>query len=387
MTVKTVCSPLRGAKLASLYVPLVASLAFAGAVTLVTWAPHSAYAQDAPASTGALMDRLDRLERDIRTLNQQIARGAAPAASSGSAASSVTAGAPIEFTEGEGVASRMMVRLSALESEVRSATGQSEDLSYRIDQLAQRLDKLMVDIDYRLARLEGANTGGSGGQPMASPAPATVGVSKVGAMPPVGQSASEQDATLQGTMSKDGTYKPTADEVNTLGQMSKTKLDAIVSKDSVETAAPAGASPAAAGQGQTPAAAGQGEGTVEEQYRFAFDLTRQARYDEAETAFKAFLGAHGDDDLANNARYWLAETYYVRKRYTESAQAFFEAYQKAPKGPKAPDALLKLGMAMAALDKPTEACATFGKLRKEFTPLKSNIEQALSREIKRLECK
>ena len=61
--------------------------------------------------------------------------------------------------------------------------------------------------------------------------------------------------------------------------------------------------------------------------------------------------------------------------------------KQAPEGPKAPDSLLKLGMSMAGLDKTQEACATFGKLRKEFSPLKTNIEQALNREVKRLECK
>ncbi|MCK5574811.1 MAG: tol-pal system protein YbgF, partial [Sphingomonadales bacterium] len=129
------------------------------------------------------------------------------------------------------------------------------------------------------------------------------------------------------------------------------------------------------------------EGSVQDRYRFAFDLTRQARYEEAEIAFKAFVAEHGDEPLANNARYWLAETFYVRKRYMDAAQAFFASYKKAPTGPKAPDSLLKLGMSMAGLEKPTEACTTFGKLRKEFTPLKANIEQALDREVKRLSCK
>lgn len=398
------------------------ALAWVGlALVAATALPQDVRAQNAQTvqNTGALMDRIDRLERDIRTLNQQIARSAAPSASpaTGQTPAASTSGGepPVQFNASEGMMSRVMVRLGALESEVRAATGQSENLSFRIDQLTQRLDKLLVDLDYRLARLEAGAPGGPLAQPGAQPgamparpgisaAPAPMGVSKVGAMPPVGDTPS--DGVAQGTMRKDGTYLPSPEERNTLGVVSRSTLDAIVSKGGEEAGAD-GAAPApmesaamqapsvapslpAGSPAAEPAAALASilpEGSVQDRYRFAFDLTRQARYDEAEIAFKAFLDAHGEDDLANNARYWLAETFYVRKRFMDAAQAFFEAYQKAPEGPKAADSLLKLGMSMAGLNKSTEACATFGKLRKEFTPLKPNIEQALNREVKRLECK
>lgn len=349
----------------------------------LTWAvaaflPQHVFAQDAQNS-GPLMDRIDRLERDIRTLNQQIVRNPGGAAVSGVSKAPVSSGAqPVEFNDNEGMLSRVMVRLDALEAEVRDATGQSESLSFRIDQVAQKLDKLMVDLDYRLARLEGGSPDDSA--PAPSAAPATQGVSKEGAMPPV----DDQSAVAQGTVRKDGTYVPSSEEANVLGSMPKNKLDSIVNKDGVNKDGKAAPKAESAGGAQASALPA---GSVQEQYRFAFDLTRQARYDEAEVAFKAFLDAHGKDDLANNARYWLAETYYVRKRFKESAQAFFEAYQKAPKGPKAADSLLKLGMSMAELEKTSEACATFAKVRKEFSPLKPELEQALARENKRVGCK
>jgi tol-pal system protein YbgF len=105
-------------------------------------------------------------------------------------------------------------------------------------------------------------------------------------------------------------------------------------------------------------------------------------------AFKKFVEAHENDPLAGNAMYWLGETHYVRKDFMQAAQVFFQAYQKFPKGAKAPDSLLKLGMSMASMKKPAEACATFGKLRKEFgSDLKANIKGALDRETQRLACK
>lgn len=357
----------------------------------------TAQAQDSQA----VLDRLERLERDIRTLNQQIAQGAAAdtGAVAAQPAPAGARGAEVKFLDQEGPSARALVRLDALEIEVRNLTGSAESLSYEIQQLTRRLDQLMVDLDFRLARLEGTNPG-SFTQPPAQAKPDTAppsgSVSKIGAMPPVSPNRAPGAATA-GTVAKDGTYMPGKGEVGVLGSVSQSAVENVAPPtdggDVTGEMAPAPTEPQVAPQvAPAPAAPSSGaasvlpEGGAQERYRFAFDLTRQARYDEAEVAFKAFLNLHGDDDLADNARYWLAETFYVRKRYMEAAQAFFEAYQKAPEGQKAADSLLKLGMTMSALDKSKEACATFGKLRKEFTPLKANIEQTLNREVDRLKC-
>lgn len=130
------------------------------------------------------------------------------------------------------------------------------------------------------------------------------------------------------------------------------------------------------------------KGTMKDQYKFAFNLLRKARYQEAEIAFKDFLNSYADDPLAGNAQYWLSETYYVRKDFMQAAQSFFMVYKKFPTGVKAPDSLLKLGMSMAALGKTKEACTTFGKLRVAFSGnLKSNVQRALNKQISRLNCR
>lgn len=350
-----------------------------------------------------LLDRMERLERDIRTLNRQIAR--APTVSGSPVVlKSGAAPAPTQkFTEGESGLSRVTVQLSSLEEEVRQATGLAEGMSYRIDQISTRLDKLITDLDYRLARLEGGAGGGSlSSFPPVSAAPSTLSVSKVGEL--------SAPTTEQGTVDAQGTYIPSQDGTGTLGSISKNKLDQMM---------PDGASPALSGQmaaapmpqampqttaAQTlapqapasipaPAPAPEPvvvsvlpEGTPRERYQFAFGLMSQARYDDAETALKEFIEKHNDDALASNARYWLGETYYVRKSFMDAAQTFFQAYKTAPEGAKAPDSLLKLGMSMANMEKVDEACTTYGKLRKEFIELKPSVKKNLNRETKRLKC-
>lgn len=352
-----------------------------------------------------LLDRMERLERDIRTLNRQIARGpsAAPVEAGATAPSAAPVSGPsaVQFTEGEGALSRVTVRLSALEREVRQATGQTEGMSYRIDQISMRLDKLVVDLDYRLARLEGRApgnmSGGLSAEPSISTVPSSPSVSKVGEM--AAPTAASTAGTLAGgTMGENGTYVPPQSGGGTLGSVSKTTLDQFVPTESAggqEQTALAAPSPAAPAMPtgtapiSAPAPASSSvlpAGTPRERYQFAFGLMSQARYGEAEVALKEFIAAHGDDPLAGNARYWLGEAYYVRKSFMDAAQTFFQAYKSTPDGAKAPDSLLKLGMSMASLDKTEEACATFGKLRKEFAELKPGIEKTLNRETTRLKC-
>lgn len=106
----------------------------------------------------------------------------------------------------------------------------------------------------------------------------------------------------------------------------------------------------------------------------------QSDYADAEGAFREFVSAHGQDPLAGNAQYWLGETHYVRQQYEPAAAAFLQGYQTYPKGAKASDSLLKLGMSLAALKKTAEACAALGQLGKEFPNAPPHVKDAAVRE-------
>ena len=127
-------------------------------------------------------------------------------------------------------------------------------------------------------------------------------------------------------------------------------------------------------------------GTAQEQYMHAFGLLRQGKYDVASAELRQFLEQHGDDKLASNARYWLGETYYVRGSFVEAAETFLEGYQNDPKGPKAPDALLKLGMSLSSLGKKSEACAAFQKLRSDYPEAPAGLKSTLQRESQKNGC-
>ena len=374
------------------------ALIFAGVLSLSSL---PVAAQD----VGPLLDRLDRLERDIRTLNLQISRG-------GGKTGSGEGGAKPGLVSGSSIAdpglSRMTERIDNLEQDLRGATGTMEELGHGVFQLKERIDKLVSDVDYRLGVLE--SRAGIGAAPKSGAATAEAGEPAGAATP---QSVPPATAVEKQALGQAGAPAG-AQPPGSLGTVSARAVDALkadrakvgVQAEGLKQAAkpPAGKpqswslnqqAPTAAKTTPQPAsptvastAAGSAlpAGTVKERYTHALNLLRQTNYDQAEIALKEFVTAHGKSPLAGNARYWLGETYYVRADYEQAAQAFFAGYQAKPEGAKAPDMLLKLGMSLSQLKKQTEACATFSKLTSDFPGATARIKSAVARERKRAGC-
>ncbi len=128
------------------------------------------------------------------------------------------------------------------------------------------------------------------------------------------------------------------------------------------------------------------EGSVTEQYNYAFGLLRQADYPAAEEALKSFIHEHPNEPLSGSAQYWLGETYYARANYAEAASAFAEGYKRYPKGAKAADELLKLGMSLARANQKQNACVTFAQLDREFPNPSNAIKERAKDEKKKLGC-
>lgn len=273
-----------------------------------------------------LLDRIDRLERDVNLLQRQVYRGTAPG------------GTPMAVSPPDApTALSAEVRIGQLEDQMRTLTGQLEEIHYNIDQLKRRLDTLSSDIDQRFAALgPAAAPGASRGAKTAAAPP-----------PPAGATEAANRSGILGTL-----------------------------REPAPGAAPE--------QPGTPVSLPSG--TPEQQYNYAFGLLRRADYPGAEQALKSFIQRYPNDQLAGNAQYWLGETYYVRKDYENAATAFAVGYQKYPKSGKAADNLLKLGMALGNLGKKSEACAAFTRLDRDYPTAPGNIKDRESSERQQLGC-
>jgi len=91
------------------------------------------------------------------------------------------------------------------------------------------------------------------------------------------------------------------------------------------------------------AAAAPGAGNDRDAYSAALERLKGRDYAGAEKAFVDMIAKYPDSPIADNAKYWLGETYYVEKRYPDALGAFQRVIKEHPDSRKVPDALLKAG--------------------------------------------
>lgn len=106
--------------------------------------------------------------------------------------------------------------------------------------------------------------------------------------------------------------------------------------------------------------------SAETLYNRAFDALKAARYPEAIEGMKAFLAAHPQHPLADNAQYWLGQTYYLSRDYERAVEAFSAVGGRSPDRSKAPDALLKKGLSEIELKRNDDARRSFGELLQRY---------------------
>ncbi len=299
--------------------------------------------------TRALIERMDRLQRDMDVMQRNLARGTggvqpsnAPPIMSPNTGVQPSSGF-VEQTE---------VRIAALEGQMRDLTGRLEDALNRAMQAQQRLDKLVGDVDFRLNKLE---------QPAAPAGTA--------------QAVPAQTAPTQAAPAQAGTPAPVL----------RPGEQRLVLAPGAPAGGPQAAAVPSAANVQLPA------GPPETQYEFAYGLYQQAVQDRgdfggAEQALRSFVTANGTHRLAGDAQYWLGETFYARRDWTNAAGAFAEQFRRFPQNTKAPDALLRLGQSLGQLNRKQDACGTLAELDRRYPAATQSIKIAATRERTRLAC-
>ncbi len=125
--------------------------------------------------------------------------------------------------------------------------------------------------------------------------------------------------------------------------------------------------------------------TPESLYKRSDESLLRRQFPEAEQGFKDFLVKFPDHSLAGSAQYWLGEAFYVQGDYRTAAQNFLAGYQKFPKSRRAPDSLLKLGLALNKMGQKSQACAALGNVSSEF-PKAVEAKKRAQTEFKRAGC-
>ena len=223
----------------------------------------------------------------------------------------------------------LLQQLTRLETEIRQLRGEVERLSYENQQLKGQQSKLYVDLDQRLGRLEQelisiAATGRLPTTPTTPLAPTT---------PPTAA------PLLTPTLPTAPTTLPLAATATTLPGASLTGLSALPPQD---------------------------EAQERQDYKAAFELLKEGKYDEAITAYESFLRAYPSGNYTANAYYWLGEANYVTRRHADALAQFNRVVSLYPDSRKSPDAMLKIGYTYYEMKNTDAARQTLTALTQRF---------------------
>jgi tol-pal system protein YbgF len=83
---------------------------------------------------------------------------------------------------------------------------------------------------------------------------------------------------------------------------------------------------------------------IADNYRKALMLYGQARYADARGVFQQVFSADPNGQLADNALFWIGETYYAGADYTNAMKFYNRVISEFADQNKAPDAMFKMGM-------------------------------------------
>ena len=229
----------------------------------------------------------------------------------------------------------MSQRIDTLMREIQQLRGENEQLTHELNTLKTRQREQFLDIDRRLqSSSSGTMVNGS---------------------------------IDNGTTGTDGVFldNSSVDQNQTSSVITSTNQQVVTATTTTNGATVAGSASNDAAQ----------------DYKNAFTLLKQGKYDESIVAFNYFLKVHSDSKYAANAQYWLAEANYVSKKYPQALTEFSKVIEQYPASSKVADAKLKLGFTHYELEQYDESRIELTRLRAQFpnSSVASLAQQRLER--------
>ena len=226
-----------------------------------------------------IYETLELIQKDIKTLEKAVYSG-----STGINNETIT-----NNNNSEDVLTRHLLKLSEIENQFQLLTNKFEEINFKLDKLSNRLSKVQADNQMRFQDLESTLFNDEK-------------VKKI-----TKKTKQKEDETLPGSSQPQDlgsiSYKDTTTNETTQQTQSIDTTATIVTETfkSEEKILPSD--------------------TPDKQYEFATSFLKVGDYTTAERAFREFVLANPEHELAGNAQYWYAETFRIRQLYTDAASA------------------------------------------------------------------
>lgn len=129
----------------------------------------------------------------------------------------------------------------------------------------------------------------------------------------------------------------------------------------------------------TTTAAPASSGDENSDYNVAVSLALEKKqYDQAISAFQAFIKQYPQSTYQPNANYWLGQLFYNKANKDDAAYYYAVVVKNYPKSPKAPDAMYKVGVIMQEKGQADKAKAVYQQVIKQY-PTSDAAKQAKKR--------
>tara|TARA_Y100000996_G_scaffold17908_1_gene13333 strand:- start:623 stop:1639 length:1017 start_codon:yes stop_codon:yes gene_type:complete len=261
----------------------------------------------------------------------------------------------------EDVLTRHLLKLSEVEDQFRELTNKFEEINFKLDKLSNRLTKIQADnqirfeeIDSELVSINSNNKSIENNQLSLKPK-----VEKNKILP------GSSEPQLLGTITyKDSETTDTSQKIESVESTASVVMEKFETEEKILPQ----------------------DITIEKQYEFATSFLQVGDYAMAERAFREFVTTNPDHELAGSAQFWYAETFRIRQLYTDAASAYLEGYQKYPKGKKAPDNLLRLGVSMVQIGEKDQGCKMINGVSLQYPNAEKSVLLKAEYESKKFEC-
>lgn len=261
--------------------------------------------------------RVGKLESEMRAVQRKVFPGGAGQMLQPEISAQAPSGGPGPGTPATSAIADLSSRVTSLEQQISSLTGEIEQNQYKVRQLQEQFDSYKRATDARLKTVEGGGEAAPASGEPTEPARPTKTAS---------DSPSPRPTTRPEPATKPATASP-----------DRARAVAAVEKPASGDAA-------------------------EDEYLYGYRLWQAKLYPEAQAQLKKVVATYPKSGRASYAQNLLGRAYLDEGKPSLASMAFYDNYKKMPDGDRAPDSLLYLGSALMKLNKPADACKVYDEL-------------------------
>ena len=261
--------------------------------------------------------------------------------------------------QGGPVVEALMARLDALEREQRVLTGEVERLAFENRRLRRELEQLGRNVDALLA--------GEAGRPASGDGPALLEPAEIDGDDPFAQARGADVRPLE------------------------VPGGAARERSETDPAGDGGGDAEASGPQALDPPGGERDAEPDLDPDAVFTRARRRLLDGdfagAREAFELYTEQFPDGRQAGEAWYWLGETHFVNSDFDAAADAYIASLRTERRGPRGPDALVRLGASLHGLGRTDRACEVLATFPQEFPNASDSARRKTQRESARIGCR